>query len=438
MNHKIIYSFSFLIFPLLLSLKIQAQNLSGGGEDNPELKTNLESLDKWRSLRYGMFIHWGPVSLRGTEIGWSRGREVPVEEYDQLYKDFNPEKFDARQWVSLIKNSGMKYLIMVSKHHDGFVMWDSETTDYDIMSTPYGKDIMGELSRECERQGIVFGTYYSICDWHHPDYPLEFNREGQKKGANMSRYIQYMKAQLSELVEKYHTRILWFDGEWEEPWTHEMGMDLYQYVRSLDDKIIINNRVDKGRRGMEGVSESNRFAGDFATPEQQVGRFDRLTPWESCITLCTQWAWKPDDVLKSKEECIETLVKTAGGDGNLLLNVGPKPDGTIEKRQADRLLEIGDWLSRYGKTIYGTRGGPLPPQPWGVSTHAEDKIYVHVLTEESQIKIPGLPCEILSVNLYADPVSLDYRLDKENLFILLPVNPEPPVDKIIDIRVKWH
>ena len=438
MNVKLINSCSLflLIFLIITLVDTRAQNLTGGGEAYPQLITHRESLEKWRSLRYGMFIHWGPVSLRGTEIGWSRGREVPFEEYDQLYKEFNPGKFDAREWVSLIKRSGMKYLIVVSKHHDGFVMWDSKTTDYDIMSTPYGRDILGELSKECEKQGILFGTYYSICDWRHPDYPIEFNRKERKKGADMAQYVQYMKAQLKELVESYHTRILWFDGEWEDPWTHEMGMDLYQYVRSLDDEILINNRADKGRRGMEGVSESNRFAGDFATPEQQVGRFDISTPWESCITICTQWAWKPDDILKSKEECIETLVKTAGGDGNLLLNVGPKPDGTIEKRQADRLLEIGEWLSQYGKTIYGTRGGPVPPQSWGVSTHVGDHIYIHVLEPESRIKIPNFPFEIQSLKLFGHPNNLDYRVDEGDLFIVLPESPESDPDRVVEIRIR--
>lgn len=438
MNVKLINSCSLflLIFLIITFVDTRAQNLTGGGETNPQLITNSKSLEMWRSLRFGMFIHWGPVSLKGTEIGWSRGREVPFEEYDQLYKEFNPEKFDAREWVSLVKKSGMKYLIVVSKHHDGFVMWDSQTTDYDIMSTPYARDILSELSRECERQGILFGTYYSICDWRHPDYPIEFNRKERKKGADMAQYIQYMKAQLKELVENYHTRILWFDGEWEDPWTHEMGMDLYEYVRSLDDEILINNRVDKGRRGMEGVSESNRFAGDFATPEQQVGRFDILTPWESCITICTQWAWKPDDILKSKEECIETLVKTAGGDGNLLLNVGPKPDGTIEQRQVDRLIEIGEWLSRYENTIYATRGGPITPHSWGVCTQTEDKIYVHVLEPESLIKIQDFPYEIMSVGLYGGRKKLDYRLDKGNLFLSIPISPRPEIDRIVEIGIR--
>lgn len=430
---------SGFVFPsvfFLLSFSIvSGQNLTGGGESNPQLLTNQKSLQKWRELRYGMFIHWGPVSLRGTEIGWSRGREVPFEEYDQLYKNFNPEKFDAREWVSLVRAAGMKYLIIVSKHHDGFVMWDSETTDYDIMSTPFGRDVLGELSKECKRQGILFGTYYSICDWRHPDYPVENNRPERKEKASMERYIRYMKAQLKELVDKYHTKIMWFDGEWEDPWTHEMGMDLYQYVRALDDEILVNNRVDKGRRGMEGVSESSRFAGDFATPEQQVGRFDTKTPWESCITLCTQWAWKPDDILKTKEECIQTLVKTAGGDGNLLLNVGPNPDGTIEKRQADRLLDIGAWLSENGNAIYGTRGGPFPPQKWGVSTQQEGKVYIHMLESESQIMISDFPEKVKSAQLLEDQEPLKFDQDNAELILYLPENPGWHIDMIMELKL---
>jgi alpha-L-fucosidase len=427
-----------ILFFLLSALVFSAhtQDLSGGGEANPQLNTNKRSLERWRSLRYGMFIHWGPVSLRGTEIGWSRGKEVPFEEYDRLYLEFNPVKFNAHEWVSLAKAAGMQYLVIVSKHHDGFVMWDSETTDYDIMATPFGRDVLRELSEECQKQGILFGTYYSICDWRHPDYPVEYNREERKKSTDMTSYIGYMKAQLRELVEKYHTKILWFDGEWEDPWTHEMGMDLYAYVRNLDDEILINNRVDKGRQGMEGTSASNRFAGDFATPEQQVGRFDTSTPWESCITLCTQWGWKPDDKLKTEEECIHTLVRTAGGDGNLLLNVGPKPDGTIEKRQAERLREIGDWLKKYGDTIYETRGGPVPPQEWGVTTWKGNRIYLHVLNGSSNIRITDFQNRIVSAELFNTNLQIDYHYPKnDELILFLPEMPEPQTDMIVELRI---
>jgi alpha-L-fucosidase len=421
---------------ILANVNLSAQNLKGGGEENPDLLTNKESLEKWKSLRFGLFVHWGPVSLKGTEIGWSRGNPVPFEEYDNLYKQFNPVKFNAAEWVGLMKEAGMKYLIFVSKHHDGFVMWDTETTDYNIMSTPYGKDVLMALSEECEKQGILFGTYYSICDWRHPDYPVEHNNPERRKEANMENYINYMKAQIRELVEKYHTKILWFDGEWEEPWTHDMGMDLYKYVRNLDDEILINNRVDKGRQGMEGISLSDKFAGDFATPEQQVGRFDPLTPWESCITICRQWAWKPDDKMKTKKESLQTLVRTAGGDGNLLYNVGPMPDGRIEDRQADRLREMGAWLNEYGASIYATNGGPVSPQEWGVTTSSESKMYLHVLKPVEEITLSDISGELKGMHSMKDRSEISYNSDGKNIEITLPKIKNNVIDYVIEISFK--
>ena len=421
---------------LLLSLNIYAQNLIGGGEANPNLVTNKASLEKWKQLKFGLFVHWGPVSLRGTEIGWSRGREVPFDEYDNLFNDFNPILFDAANWISTLKKAGMKYLIMVTKHHDGFVMWDSKTTDYDIMSTPIKRDLLKEISDECQKQGILFGTYYSICDWRHQDYPVEQNNPERREQANLDRYIKYMKDQIKELVETYHTRILWFDGEWEDPWTHDLGMDLYKYVRSLDNNILINNRVDKGREGMEGISKSNKYAGDFATPEQQVGRYDPQTPWESRITICNQWAWKPNDEMKSYEECIHTLVRTAGGDGNLLFNVAPMLDGRIEKRQIDRLLEMGEWLKKYGETIYNTRGGPIPPQDWGVSTHTGNTIFLHILEKQESITINEFPQEISNIQIYPTGEDVSFKKKKIRLTIELPEFEMDLVDLVLEVQCK--
>jgi len=179
-------------------------------------------------MRFGLFIHWGPVSIRGTEIGWSRGAQVPIEEYDALYKQFNPTKFNADEWVSIAKESGMKYLVITSKHHDGFCIWDSEYTDYDIMSTPFKRDILKELSEACRRQGIMFCTYHSICDWYHPDYPLGSpGGRTKKSNPNMERYVQYLHNQTAEIIRKYGPLgVMWFDGEWEEPWNHTHGLAL--------------------------------------------------------------------------------------------------------------------------------------------------------------------------------------------------------------------
>ena len=411
-------------------------NFSGCRSTQSSDETDLTVRERFRNARFGMFVHWGPVSLKGTEIGWSRGREIPIEEYDRLYKEFNPKQFDAEEWVSLLKESGMKYLVIVTKHHDGFAMWDSENTDYDIMSTPYNKDILKALSRECREQGILFGTYYSIADWWHPNYPLVQNKKGRKETADMDEYIEYMKTQIKELVVNYQTKILWFDGEWEEPWTHEMGQDMYRYVKSLDDGMLINNRVDKGRAGMEGFTKSDEYAGDFATPEQQVGRFDTTTLWESCITIGTQWAWKPDDDIKSLEKCIRLLVQTAGGDGNLLFNVGPKPDGTIEERQAERLRRIGSWLDQYGESIYGTRGGPLAPKEWGVTTHKGDKVYLHILKPKNKIQIKDFPYEVTSARLLNDGSNVTYEKDGKMLNIILPQTRPEAVDYIVKLSCK--
>lgn len=427
----------YILFLLIVLSSVgSAQTLSGGGEANPNLGTHPDALRRWQHLRFGMFIHWGPVSLRGTEIGWSRGREVPIAEYDQLYTEFNPVLFNADEWVTTAKSAGMKYIILVTKHHDGFALWDSDHTDYDIMAGPFKRDIVWEISRACKRHDILFGTYYSILDWYHPDYPIEL-QDGKRAGkpdANMQKYIPILKGQVRELVEQYDTQILWFDGEWEDPWTHEMGMDLYAWARGFYNELLINNRVDKGREGMDGVSKGAQFAGDFETPEQRVGAYNPETPWESCITIAKQWAWKPNDQLKSAEECIRTLVQTAGGDGNLLLNVSPMLDGRLEQRQIDVLTEVGDWLQLYGESNYGTRGGPIPPQEWGVTTYKGDKVFVHVLYPQPEILLPGFSEPITSARMSESGESLSFSMTEAGLALTLPDTAPDVVDRIIVLQ----
>jgi alpha-L-fucosidase len=425
---------------LIFLTSCYTQNLRGGGEAYPEWLTDQKLIEEWKDLKFGMFIHWGPVSLRGTEIGWSRGREIPFNEYDNLYKEFNPVLFNAREWVNIAKQAGMKYLILVTKHHDGFSLWNSKFTNYQIFSSPYKHDIVMELSQECKKQGILFGTYYSILDWYNPHYPIKF-RQGEKiiwkENTNMEIYKDFLKNQVKELVDKYQTRILWFDGEWEDPWTHEMGMDLYRFGRELNPSILINNRVDKGRQGMNGISISAKFAGDFETPEQRVGRFNLETPWESCITICKQWAWKPNDSLKSFEECIHTLVRTAGGGGNLLLNIGPMLDGRIEQRQANRLKEMGDWLSSYGESIYETRGGPLAPQPWGVTTQKDNKIFIHVLAPPDQgILSCDLKLKIKSIKFLNTRKEIEFESDGNRIKFQIPKPDFKEIDLIFVLETQ--
>ncbi|MCX5770781.1 MAG: alpha-L-fucosidase [Candidatus Hydrogenedentes bacterium] len=345
----------------------------------PEAARERAHMAWWREARFGMFIHWGPVSLKGTEIGWSRGGErrgtggtgeIPVDVYDNLYKEFNPVQFNAREWVQIAKNSGMKYLVFTSRHHDGFSMFDSAVSDYKITNSPFKRDVVRELADACHEAGLKVGWYYSPPDWHHPDY----------RTANHARYVEYLHAQVRELCSNYgKIDIFWFDGLGGKPedWDAER---LVKMIRELQPGIVINDRA--------GLPENH------ATPEQKVGAFNRNRPWETCMTICNQWAWKPNDPMKSLDKCIDVLVRTAGGDGNLLFNVGPMPDGRIEPRQVERLAEMGAWLKQYGETIYGTRGGPFTPAAWGASTCKGNRIYVHVLdwskVQDGTVVLPAL------------------------------------------------
>ncbi len=325
-----------------------------------------EKLEKWKDARFGMFIHWGPVSLKGTEVSWSRGREIPVDEYDSLYKQFNPIHFNADEWVNLARDAGMKYIVFTAKHHDGFCMWNTKYTDYNITHSPFKRDVLKELSDACKKYAMPLGIYYSTCDWHHPDFP----RTGpsgkiKRKNSNLDRYTEYLKNQSVEIIKNYGpVWEMWYDVPQE--FDSIRGQEVIDLLRKIQPDILVNNRT--GTKG------------DFDTPEQKLGSFETERPWETCMTIARQWAWKPNDEVKSIEQCLQSLIRSAGGDGNLLLNVGPMSDGRIEPLQVDRLNEMGKWLKKYGQTIYGTRGGPFKPTDWGVSTRRENKIYLHVLS----------------------------------------------------------
>ncbi|MDR2462846.1 MAG: alpha-L-fucosidase [Verrucomicrobiales bacterium] len=338
--------------------------------------------DWWREARFGLFIHWGPVSLKGTEIGWSRAGErrdkhetvggIPAEEYDNLYRKFNPVKFSAQEWVDVAKAAGMKYIVLVAKHHDGFCLFDTKTSDYNIMRGPFKLDICAELAKACRENGMRLGFYFSPPDWRDTDFFT----------ADHDRYLKRMHEQVRELLTNYgQLDILWFDhnqgfGENNNPKTWDAAA-MFPVIRRLQPDILVTKRAGGW--------------GDFNTPEQRVGGFDNQTPWESCITICKQWSWKADDEMKSLAECLRTLILCAGGDGNLLFNVGPMPSGEIEPRQVQRLKEMGAWLAQYGGSIYGTRGGPYKPGAWGASTFKGSVVYLHIFKwHDGKIVLPPL------------------------------------------------
>ncbi|HYW78673.1 MAG TPA: alpha-L-fucosidase [Thermoguttaceae bacterium] len=320
----------------------------------------------WREARFGMFIHWGfyavPAGVHnGQIVDATHGSEwiqcdalLRRDEYEPYAKQFNPAKFDADEWVRLAREAGMKYLVITSKHHDGFSMYDTAVSDYNIVrATPFDRDPLKELSEACKRQGIRFGVYYSQLDWHHPAQENDTDREGRHayrfnriRPGMKDAYIAHMKAQLRELIEDYHVEVIFFDGEWVPWWTQEDGRELLRYVRELNPAIIVNNRVGK----------RNKEDGDYGTPEQKIPAEGLDYDWETCMTLNGTWGYKSyDHEWKSADDLIFKLVDIASKGGNFLLNVGPDAQGIIPEPSAERLLEMGRWLNVNGEAVYATR-----------------------------------------------------------------------------------
>ena len=411
-----------ILLILILFSGATVRSFSQSGELKTKTVGNEKLIQQWKDARFGMFIHWGPVTLKGTEIGWSRGDEIPVDVYDNLYKQFNPVNFNADEWVSVAKSAGMKYIVLTTKHHDGFCLWNTRQTDYNIMNSPFHRDVVKELSEACRKQGIEFGTYYSTTDWHNSDFPLTSpGGSVRREKSNLEAYTTYLKRQVGELLLNYGPLVtLWFDVPQE--FDAVRGQSVIDFAHQIQPDIIINDRT--GAKG------------DFDTPEQRVGGFQNNRPWETCMTIANQWAWKPNDEVKSLEQCLQSLIRSAGGDGNLLFNVGPKPDGLMEPLQVERLKEMGQWLQKYGNTIYETRGGPFKPADWGVSTRKGNFIYLHILKwtgTTPKITIPDLGMEIKSCKLaHGGKVKLT-KLDK-GYTIELSAEELQPVNTIVELE----
>ena len=373
----------------------------------------------FRDAKFGLFIHWGLYSVPAGEwdgknkyAEWILHRaRIPMSEYEKFVPQFNPVKFDAAAWVAMAKQAGMKYIVITSKHHEGFAMYDTKLTDWSIKSTPFKRDPMQELAAECKKAGIKLCFYYSIMDWRHPDYAPRSPWNDTAKGeTDMDRYVEYMKGQLKELVENYGPLgILWFDGEWEKTWTHERGKDLYNYVRGLQPDIIINNRVGKNRKGMKGISVGEEIVGDYGTPEQVVPAdgMPAGEDWESCITINKHWGYnKTDDNWKSSTELIRMLIDIASKGGNFLLNVGPTSEGIVPQPSVERLHAMGEWMKVNGESIYGSKACPFKKAPsWGRITSKPGKLYLHVFDwpTDGRLVVPTPSSKLIKAYLLPDP-----------------------------------
>jgi alpha-L-fucosidase len=430
----------------------------GVGQKRPISKD--ERMKWWRDARFGMFVHWGLYAVPAGEwkgkkipgIGeWIMERaDIPVAEYETLAQQFNPVKFNADEFVGIAKNAGMKYIVITSKHHDGFCLWDSEVTDYDIIdATPFKRDILEELSRACKKQGIKLCFYHSIMDWHHPDAQRPFYpnyNDSKQSNPNFARYVEnYMKPQLKELITKYGPLgVLWFDGEWIKDWTEPQGKDLYNYVRGLQPNIIINNRVGKGRKGMEGLNKGDQeYAGDFGTPEQQIPATGLPgVDWESCMTMNDTWGYKSyDHNWKSAEDLIRKLVDIASKGGNFLLNVGPTAEGLIPDASVERLAAIGKWMKVNSESIYGTTASPLGTLPWGRCTAKHGKLYLHVFDWPTNLRleVPGLKNQVKKAYLLSDRTRtrLSVRRElKDKIVVRIPREAPDSVDTVVVLEIK--
>jgi alpha-L-fucosidase len=376
------------LFSLVSALLMSATTNGAVNLANPvgESDADLEQRMAWfNEARFGMFIHWGAYSVLSGE--W-QGKSIPkyaewirhtakisTPDYREVCKQFQPDKFDADAWIRTARDAGMKYFVITTKHHDGFCLWDSAYTDYDIKDLAgLDFDPLAELSAACKKYGVRFGTYYSIIDWEYPTTGPEFEKE---------KYTQYMKDQVRELIEKYDTDILWFDGDWKKWWTLEDGADLYAYIRGLKPSVIINNRVSKR-------AEFNR---DFGTPEQTTPGMDLGFDWEACWTINRSWGFKKADTKwKSTQELVEKLSDIVSKGGNLLLNIGPKPDGSFPEGNSQQLLEMGQWLQTAGEGVYGTDSSNILQPSWGRLTQKGQSLYLHVFDwpADGQLVLPGV------------------------------------------------
>ena len=412
-------------------------------------------LDWFHKAKFGMFIHWGLYAIPAGEWGENRDfgewimlqGNIPSAEYEKFAGQFNPVKFDAKAWVALAQNAGMNYLVITAKHHDGFSMYDSKLTDYDIVdATPFKRDPLKELAAECQKAGIKFCTYYSIVDWHHPQFPQNYSqiREQYPEGfhgapdrsADVRKYAEYMKGQVNELLTNYGDNgIMWFDGGGSfrnrDRQTLLNGEELVKMIHETQPNCLINNRLG--------------FGADYGTPEQQIPESSLGAAFEVCMTLNRHWGYnKNDHDWKSTETIIQNLCDIASKGGNYLLNVGPTAEGLIPEESVNILQEVGQWLKVNGEAIYDSQAGPardnIRLRNPGRLTIKPGKLFLHVFDwpENRKIFLEGMKGHIVQkAYLLADKARAPLTFDpyERSLFIHVPAAAPDPYASVIVVEI---
>jgi alpha-L-fucosidase len=428
---------------LLLALAAVVAPATHAQEPYTPSPANLAARAWFQEARFGLFVHWGVYSVAGEGEWVMNNKRITVSEYERDFPPaFNPTKFDAAAWLAMVKSAGMRYITITSKHHDGFAMWDSKVSDYDVVErTPYAKDILRQLADECRRQGVKLFFYHSQLDWHHPDY-FPRGRTGRFAGredrGEWFNYLDYMDKQLEELLTGYgDIGGIWFDGWWDKPEADWRLAKTYSLIHRLQPAALVG--ANHHRKPFPG-EDFQMFEKDL--PGHNTAGFNEQSelgelPFEMCETINNSWGYnKTDGRHKSTKQLVQLLVKAAGYDANFLLNVGPRPDGEVQPEHASRLAEVGQWLQKNGETIYGTRGGPLPPRPWGVTTRKGDRVFVHVLDwQDPVLSIARPPKTVKKASLFASGAPVKFTLEKDALLLRLDPKAMDPLDTIVVLEI---
>ena len=435
---RVNFAFIFLLTAISACQIFVGQPCLAQSTDQPSPE-NLQARREFQDMKFGMFIHWGVYSVLGNGEWIFHDRKLKVDEYNRLPMFFDPEKFDAHAWVSLAKSAGMKYITITSRHHDGFAMFDSKVSDWNIVQrTPYKKDPLKMLADECHRQGIKLFFYYSQLDWHNPDYyPRGVTSwdNGRPDHGDWNAYLDtYMDGQLTELLTNYGAiGGIWFDGMWDKP-NADWHLDkTYALIHKLQPAaLIIPNHHQTPRPG-EDVQTFERDLPGQNTAGFNTNYVSNQLPLESSDTLNENWGFNiGDSKYKSAAELERRLIRAAGNNSNLLMNIGPYPNGEIDPQFVSRLQAVGQWMSKYGESIYGTRGGPLAPGVWGVTTQKENKIYVHVLEWNAPLlALSPLPGKVSEAHSLIDNAKIEFTQNVDGIILKLPPVRTDETDRII-------
>ncbi|MBM3814982.1 MAG: alpha-L-fucosidase [Acidimicrobiia bacterium] len=423
---------------LKTGLAAAAAASQAGADSYVPAASNLKARAWFEQARFGLFVHWGVYSLLEKGEWVMNNDKMTVEQYSKLAPKFIPVKFDAAEWVALVKAAGQRYITITSKHHDGFAMWGSKLSKWNIVdATPYGKDVLKPLAEECRREGIRLFFYHSHLDWTHPDY-FPRGRTGQASGrpasGDFNRYLDFMDGQLSELLTGYgEIAGIWFDGIWDRKdadWRLRRTYDLIH--KHQPHALVGNNHHLAPYEGEDFQMFEKDLPGQNTAGFSGEAKIGKL-PLETCDTINGAWGYNANDRrFKSTRQLVHYLAKAAGMGANFLLNVGPKPDGTIQEEFVTRLKEMGAWLQKNGESIYGTRGGPITPRPWGVTTAREAKVYLHVLDwPDTTLAIPRLPGRVRKASLLVGGRPVGWKDIDGGHLVSLPAEGRDPLDTVV-------